>query len=161
MIFVNCHLVLTSPLVLQISDGPGSFARRVYDGELTTTERNAFNIKIGDNKYRFYHTMGQLRERITPKPLDALCYKLSLRLKVFELNIKYFELCKEFLTKELEEVDKFDENRPNYELRVKLFQDSQLFQRRQRAVQKEFEERKVSSHRSFHMSHICRHIMAL
>lgn len=110
--------------------------------ELTLEQRNALKIPKGCVQWRNQDCLAKVRER-TDAPAEKLIYLIiDLQRKSCEADLNFINSLKEALEQEEKEIEEFNNQRPIYEKNVELFQAGLLYLRRQRALQREIEDRK-------------------
>ncbi len=111
----------------------------VHDSALA--EREAFQLPAKDNRFDLQACNNIMRPRVYLSPTAMTRIVMDNRVLVLSADIRYLEAMKEILVHEEEFVAEYTSKRKNYEAGIKIFQDNIVRLRRQKAMQKELEER--------------------
>ena len=138
LILVRGHLVLCQ----DIENRRHEVYSSIVLGDCIFHDCEAYGIKFRSPYFMSLNKKSVLSPRIVPDANTTLDTHINTRSICLKINLDFFEACKSFILREQEFVESYGKNRRIYAVRVNLCEEMELHSRRQKAMKREFMERK-------------------
>ena len=116
---------------------------KVEQGSLPVDDSNLIGLSLHTDKERMKgrRSLSQLHHRLISEPSVLLKMHITCRERAVAVDLKVLQKLQETVEDELEAMEEFEKQREGYAESTRLLRAALLKQRRQRAIQRELDER--------------------
>ena len=126
----------------QIMDLRVSVQGKIHGISCIFHDCEAYGIELRTLKFTILDTQSILSPRIVPDANMALSTHIKIRLHILKTNSDFYEKCKFLVLQEIYLLRSYRKDREIYSNKVNLCEEMELYIHRQKAMKKEFVERK-------------------
>jgi Ca2+-binding EF-hand superfamily protein len=134
---------LQKKLIISEAAKSGDVMDMILTDQLTFEQREVFEVVLGTHMFKIQHCLHAIHPQISCSAATLALERTRVRSDMLAVNIRHYEALRDRLDHEEAELLAFPEKRPFYEDAVEKFRNMLLVERRQRALQKELNQRKI------------------
>ena len=133
----HCEAVVDSPELL------GEIIRQVEESSLSVTEADLSGLCLGTDKERIKgrEQLSNLSGRLVSKPYSLLKERVACRERTLALDLRVLDKVIDSIRDEVRDMEDFEAQRDGHAETTRLLREALLKNRRQRAMQRELDER--------------------